>query len=160
MAKHGFCLAVFHRRCATNIVANPDWKTLCDMASSEVEAVLNDLPEALRERVQQLPITFEHKPNRRIAGGWSRNGRVGRVYRRGICRRRPYTDVSAYNVVPGKHLGPGKGRRKCLPGGNSDDFLHELGQFLELNEDELTERGLKQPDFIGFFACLKYAKIF
>jgi hypothetical protein len=50
---------------------------LCEMASSEVESVLKDLPKEPSERVGQLPITFEHKPNEGLQADGIEDGTLG-----------------------------------------------------------------------------------
>ena len=45
--------------CAVNL----NWEKLCRVASKEVEATLVALPKPLRERAEQLPVTFERHPN-------------------------------------------------------------------------------------------------
>ena len=42
---------------------NFDWDKLCAIASAEVEETLALLPEPLRERAKQLPVTLERVPN-------------------------------------------------------------------------------------------------
>ena len=45
---------------------NLNWKKLCDIASTEVEATLMKLPAPLQEEAKQLPVTLERIPNARF----------------------------------------------------------------------------------------------
>jgi hypothetical protein len=40
-----------------------DWNRLQELARTEIEATLGELPEPLREQARALPVTFEHVPN-------------------------------------------------------------------------------------------------
>lgn len=120
-----------------------DWNTLRELARDEVETTLAELPGPLRERARELPVTFEPMPN------------VG-LQADGI-------EVDTLGLFTGAEMADGGG--EVLPpqiilfldnlwdfaGGDQEvfrdevhtTFLHELGHFLGLGEDDLTERGLE-----------------
>jgi len=124
---------------------NPAWEQLKQLALAEIEATLTALPVPLRERAKQLPVTFEAVPN---AG------------------------LVADGIEPdtlGLFTGPSFGDEECsaspLPPqiilflenlwdfADEDEavfleevhttYLHELGHYLGLDEDDLFERGLE-----------------
>jgi predicted Zn-dependent protease with MMP-like domain len=121
----------------------PDWNKLKELAGREIEATLAELPTPLRERAGELPVTFELAPN----SGLQADG----------------IEVDTLGLFTGAEMADGGG--EVLPPqiilflGNiwdlaEDDaevfceevhttFLHELGHFLGLGEDDLTERGLE-----------------
>jgi predicted Zn-dependent protease with MMP-like domain len=119
------------------------WNHLRALALDEVEATLKALPEPLRERARLVPVTFEHVPN---AG------------------------LQADGIAPdtlGLFVGPDFASEESVPmppqiilflenlwdqAEQDEDwfldevhttYLHELGHYLGLDEDDLTERGLE-----------------
>jgi predicted Zn-dependent protease with MMP-like domain len=120
-----------------------DWKKLCDMASAEVEAVLNDLPEALRERVRQLLITFEYKPNEGLQTDGIEADTLGvftgaEFAEEGHIPMPPQIILFLENIWDQAEADGNVFREEIRT-----TFLHEMGHFLGLDEDELTERGLE-----------------
>jgi predicted Zn-dependent protease with MMP-like domain len=119
------------------------WKKLCEMASFEVEAVLNDLPEALRERVREFPITFEHKPNADLCARGIESDDLGvftgaKFVEKGRISMSPQIILFLENIWD-QADGVGNRFREEI----RTTFLHELGHFLGLDEDDLAERGLE-----------------
>ncbi|MCL4786750.1 MAG: metallopeptidase family protein [Verrucomicrobia bacterium] len=119
------------------------WNKLHNLALAEVEATLAALPKPLRERARKLPVTFERQPN---------------------------PDLIADGIEPdtlGLFVGPEFAHEEAVPmppqiilflenlwafaEGDEEIFcvevhttlLHELGHYLGLDEDELTDRGLE-----------------
>ncbi len=119
-----------------------DWNKLRELAQAEVEATLAELPGPLREQAEGLPVTFEPIPN----AGLQHDG----------------IETDTLGLFTGHEFGDGGG--EVLPPqiilflanlwdfAEGDEevfrdevhttFLHELGHFLGLDEDDLTERGL------------------
>jgi predicted Zn-dependent protease with MMP-like domain len=123
---------------------NLDWKHLQQLAATEVAATLAELPAPLRDRAAPVPVTFE---------------------------RAPHADFVAEGIEPdtlGLFTGPAFGEEESsvspvppqiilylenlwdFAAGDEEiyleevhtTYLHELGHYLGLDEDELTERGL------------------
>jgi predicted Zn-dependent protease with MMP-like domain len=112
---------------------------------AEVEATLAALPVPLRERARQLPVTFEHSPNRQL-------------HKEGIA-------PDTLGLFTGPEFAEEEHSALPLPpqiilfleniwdaAGNDEDvfldevhttYLHELGHYLGLDEEELSERGLE-----------------
>lgn len=113
------------------------------MASFEVEAVLNDLPKALRERVREFPVTFEHKPNADLRAQGIESDDLGvftgaEVAKEGHISTSPQIILFLENIW---EQAESDGNR--FRGEIRTTFLHELGHFLGLDEDDLAERGLE-----------------
>ena len=120
------------------------WEKLKKLALAEVEATLAALPTPLRERTAALPVTFERVPNASFVAEGIEPDTLG------IFMGPSFADE-------GNSLSP-------LPpqivlflenlwdfaGADEDVFLdevhttylHELGHYLGLDEDDLFERGL------------------
>ena len=118
------------------------WEKLCGMASAEVETVLNDLPESLREQVRHMPITFEHKPNDALRADGIEEDTLGvftgaEFANQGRAPMLPQIILYLENIWE-QAEGDGTAFREEI----RTTFLHELGHFLGLDEDDLTERGL------------------
>jgi len=120
-----------------------EWQKLCEIASAEVEGVLNDLPKALRECVQQLPVTFEHKPNDGLRSDGIEEDTLGvftgaELAEEGHIPMPPQIILFLENIWDQAESDGNVFREEIRT-----TFLHELGHFLGLDEDDLTERGLK-----------------
>jgi predicted Zn-dependent protease with MMP-like domain len=120
-----------------------NWEKLCDIALLEVEQTLAALPEPLRERAEKLPVIFERQPNAELQADGIEADTLGLftgaefveeddvpLPRQIILFLKNIWDVAEMNE---KHF-----REEVRT-----TFLHELGHYLGLNEDELTERGLE-----------------
>ena len=113
-----------------------------ELALTEVETTLEDLPKPLREEAQKLPVTFEHKPN----AGLQADGIEADTL--GLFTGANFAGGSA-EVLPAQiilFLGNlwelAEGDEKVFCDEVRTTFLHELGHFLGLDEDDLTKRGL------------------
>ena len=122
---------------------NSDWKEFCDMASSEVEDVLNDLPETLRERIRELPITFERRPSQVVQAEGIEEDTLGlftgaEFAEEGHVPMPPQIILFLENIWDAA-----EGDENVFRGEIRTTFLHEVGHFLGLDEDDLIERGLE-----------------
>jgi predicted Zn-dependent protease with MMP-like domain len=119
-----------------------DWQKLCDLATAEVEATLADLPAPLRERAAQLPVTFERVPN----AGLQADGIAPDVL--GLFTGAEMAEGDTVPMPPQIILF----LENLWDFADGDDeiycdevqttFMHELGHFLGLDEDDLYDRGL------------------
>jgi len=118
------------------------WDKLKKLALAEVEATLAELPAPLRERARQLPVTFERVPNRGLIADGIAPDTLGlfngpEFAEEGVVPMPPQIILFLENLWD-------------FAGGDEEIFceevhttlLHELGHYLGLNEDDLTERGL------------------
>ena len=120
-----------------------DWKKLQALALAEIEKTLAALPQPLREQAQTLPVTFEKIPN----AGLQADGIMADTL--GLFVGAEFADEGTAILPPQIIL-----FLENLWDFSECDveiyckevhttFLHELGHFFGLGEDELTERGLE-----------------
>ena len=120
-----------------------DWEKLQKLALEEIEMTLEDLPEPLRERAKKLPVTFERVPN----SGLQADGIE--VNTLGLFTGAELTDEGATVLPPQIILflenlwDFAEGDAEVFGDEIHTTFLHELGHFLGLGEDDLTDRGLE-----------------
>lgn len=121
-----------------------DWEKLREIATTEIEATLEELPTALQAKARALPVTFERVPNRGLQAD-------------GIA-----SDTLGLFVGP-EYADEGTGASPLPPQiilflenlwdfSESDEeifadevhttLLHELGHYLGLDEEDLFDRGL------------------
>ena len=114
-------------------------------AQQEVEAVLAALPREVRDRLTELPITFEPKPNTAMVSSGIDADRTlglftGVSFARAIAvsQRLPPQIIlfldNIYEYVRGDVPEFRTQIRRTL--------LHEIGHYLGLDEDEVDQRGL------------------
>ena len=139
LTRKKICLAV---KGLQNCFVNADWERIKDLALAEIEATLAALPEPLRERAQSLPVTFERVPN----SGLQADGIE--VDTLGLFTGLEFADEGT-TVLPSQIIlflenlwDFAAGDRKVFCEEVHTTFLHELGHFLGLGEEDLTERGL------------------
>jgi predicted Zn-dependent protease with MMP-like domain len=122
---------------------NANWKKLQALALAEVEATLAALPKPLRERAEKLPVTFERQPN----AGLQADGIEADTL--GLFTGPEFADEGDVPLPPQIILfleniwDFAEGEEEIFCDEVHTTFLHELGHYLGLDEDELTERGLE-----------------
>ncbi len=113
------------------------------MALEEVEATLTALPKPLRERAEKLPVTFERQPN----AGLQADGIEADTL--GLFTGPELADEANVPMPPQIILflenlwDFAEGDDEIFRDEVHTTFLHELGHYLGLDEDGLTERGLE-----------------
>ena len=122
---------------------NMDWKRLQELAMAEIEAVLLELPEPLREEARELPVTFEPRPNAGLQADGIESDTLG------LFTGAEFADAGR-EVLPSQIIlfleniwEVVKGVPEVFQEEIRTTFIHELGHFFGLDEDELTERGLE-----------------
>jgi len=121
-----------------------DWEQLKTLALTEVEATLADLPAPLRDRAKLLPVTLERKPSADFVAEGIEPDTLG-LFTGPVFGEE---DHAASPVPPQIFL-----FLENLWDYAAEDeeiyleeihttYLHELGHYLGLDEDDLTERGL------------------
>lgn len=111
-------------------------------AEVEVEATFENLPAPLREKAQCVPVTFEPIPNEGLhADGIDRDTL-------GLFTGAEYSDEGHVPMPPQIILfldnlwNFSGGKEARFRQEVRTTLLHELGHYLGLDEDDLTERGL------------------
>jgi predicted Zn-dependent protease with MMP-like domain len=125
-----------------NCVVNADLEKICAVASAELEATLTALPEPLRARAEKLPVTFERQPNADLQAEGVEPDTLG------LFSGPEFADEENVPFPPQIILFLeniwefAESDEKVFRAEVRTTFLHELGHFLGLDEDGLTERNL------------------
>lgn len=121
------------------------WDYLRQLAQREVEATRAALPEPLRVRAQVVPVTYEPAPNAGLVADGIAPDTLGLF-------TGPAFDEEFYSASP---LPPqvilflenlwdfAAGDEEIYLEEVHTTYLHELGHYLGLDEDDLFERGLE-----------------
>jgi predicted Zn-dependent protease with MMP-like domain len=122
---------------------NYNWEKLCAVAASEIEATLEELPVPLRERTAKLPVTFEPHPNADLQADGIAADTLGLFTGAEFMEEEtvplpPQIILFLENIWDVAETNEKHFREEVRT-----TFLHELGHYLGLDEDELTERGLE-----------------
>lgn len=119
-----------------------DWNRIQALAQAEIEATLAELPGPLRDQARKLPVTFERQPNLGLQGDGIEADTLG------LFTGTDFADGGA-GVLPPQIIlflenlwDYAEGEEQVYADEVRTTFLHELGHFLGLSEDDLTERGL------------------
>ena len=120
-----------------------NWKKLRETALAEVEATLVKLPPPLRERAEQLPVTFERFPNPGLQAEGIEPDTLGlftgaELADEGNVPMPPQIILFLENLWDFA-VGDWETFREEV----RTTILHELGHYLGLDEDGLTDRGLE-----------------
>jgi predicted Zn-dependent protease with MMP-like domain len=129
-------------RAGQNQWVKADWEKLQKLALAEIEATLAALPKPLREQAQKLPVTFEKVPNAELQADGIE------VETLGLFTGAEFADNGG-QVLPAQIIlflenlwDFAEGDEEVFCDEVHTTFLHELGHFFGLGEDDLTERGL------------------
>jgi predicted Zn-dependent protease with MMP-like domain len=119
-----------------------DWKHLQELALAEIEATLAALPKPLGEQARRLPVTFEKVPNTGLQADGIEADTLG------LFTGAEFADEGA-SVLPPQIILFLENLWEFAGGDEAvfceevhTTYLHELGHYLGLDEDDLTERGL------------------
>ena len=120
------------------------WEHLHQLAQAEVARTLTALPGPLRARAQPLPVTCERVPSVALQADGIEADTLG------LFTGPAFGDeeLSASPLPPQIILflenlwDFAEGDEECFRDEVRTTYLHELGHYLGLDEDELTERGL------------------
>ncbi len=118
------------------------WDKLKKLALAEVEATLAELPAPLREKARQLPVTFERVPNAGLQADGIAPDTLGlftgpEFAEEGVVPMSPQIILFLENLWDFS-----EGDEEIYREEVHTTLLHELGHYLGLDEDDLTERGL------------------
>ena len=122
---------------------NLNWEKLCRVASKEVEATLAVLPKPLRVRAGGLPVTFERRPNADLQADGIEPDTLG------LFTGPEFADEEKVPLPPQIILflenlwDFAQGSEGIFCEEVRTTFLHELGHYLGLDEDEIAGRGLE-----------------
>jgi predicted Zn-dependent protease with MMP-like domain len=121
-----------------------DWQRLDTLAREEVETILAALPAPLRDRAQGLPVTFERCPNAEQRRDGIEPDTLGLFVGPEFADEEttalplpPQIILYLENLWDLADADEGAFREEV-----HTTYLHELGHYLGLDEDDLFERGL------------------
>jgi predicted Zn-dependent protease with MMP-like domain len=120
-----------------------NWERSCAVAAGEIEATLAELPAPLRERSAKLPVIFEHQPNAELQADGIEADTLG------LFMGAEFVDEETVPLPPQIILflkniwDVAEADEQLFREEVRTTFLHELGHYLGLDEDELAERGLE-----------------
>jgi predicted Zn-dependent protease with MMP-like domain len=122
---------------------NFNWEKFCGVAADEIEKILGELPEPLRERAEKLPVIFETHPNEDLQAEGIEPDTLGLFAGAEFVEENdvpmpPQIILFLENIWDAAAANEKQFREEVRT-----TFLHELGHYLGLDEDELTERGLE-----------------
>jgi predicted Zn-dependent protease with MMP-like domain len=122
---------------------NLNWEKLCGMALSEIEETLTALPEPLRERAEKLPVIFERLPNAELQADGIEADTLGLFTGAEFVEENdvplpPQIILYLENIWDAAETNEKRFREEVRT-----TFLHELGHYLGLDENDLIERGLE-----------------
>jgi predicted Zn-dependent protease with MMP-like domain len=120
-----------------------DWEKLCAVALTEIEMTLEALPEPLRLRAEKLPVIFERQPNEDLQADGIEADTLGLFIGAEFVEENdvpmpPQIILFLENIWDVAETNERHFREEVRT-----TFLHELGHYLGLDEDELTGRGLE-----------------
>jgi predicted Zn-dependent protease with MMP-like domain len=122
---------------------NLNWKKLSDTASAEVEAVLMKLPVPLREEAKQLPVTLERVPNAELLEEGIEADTLG-IFTGAEFAEKGYIPMPSQIILFLENIWEyAEGDEKAFREEIQTTFLHELGHYFGLEEEDLFERGLE-----------------
>ncbi|HEY6168608.1 MAG TPA: metallopeptidase family protein [Verrucomicrobiae bacterium] len=122
-----------------------DWKKLRALALAEVEATLAELPAPLRERAKPLPVTFERVPNAGLVADGIEPDSLGLFTGPAFeDEEQTASPLPPQIILFLENLWDfADGDEEIFCDEVHTTYLHELGHYLGLDEDELTDRGLE-----------------
>ena len=129
----------------SRIAMTTDWKQLHALALEEVGATLAELPAPLRERARALPVTFERKPNAALCRDGIEPDTLGLF----VGPEFAFEETTALPLPPQIILflenirDMAEGDEEIFREEVRTTYMHELGHYLGLDEDDLFDRGLE-----------------
>ena len=120
------------------------WNEWLGHAESEVAAVLASLPDALATQARQLTVSYERKPARALVEDGIEEDTLGLFVGSAFPEDSHPAPIPQQIVLYLENIWElAEGDVESFREEVRDTFLHELGHYLGLDEDDLTERGLE-----------------
>ena len=119
------------------------WQQLQELALAELEQTLLELPLPLQAEARELPVIFEARPNVGLQADGIESDTLG------LFTGAEFADGGGEVMPPQIILflenlwEVAEGVPEVFQEEIRTTFLHELGHYFGLDEDELTERGLE-----------------
>lgn len=122
-----------------------DFPTLQSIAQAEVTAILDALPEPLQEVAATLPIIYETSPNHASHAQHVEPDTLGLFVGYPLAETESAPgELAAHIILFLENLWDcAEGDEAIFRAEVRTTFLHELGHYLGLDEDDLLKRGLE-----------------
>ncbi|HEU6448067.1 MAG TPA: metallopeptidase family protein [Verrucomicrobiae bacterium] len=121
---------------------NLDWQKLCAIASAEVDATIEKFPKPLRDRASKVAVTFEPQPNEELQADGIEPDTLG-LFTGAEFADEEHVPMPPQIILFLKNICDfADGDEKIFREEIRTTFLHELGHYLGLDEDDLTLRDL------------------
>jgi predicted Zn-dependent protease with MMP-like domain len=122
---------------------NLNWENSCGIALAEVEKTLAALPKPLREHAEKLPVIFERQPNAELQADGIESDTLGLFTGAEFVEENdvslpPQIILYLQNIWDVAETDEKRFREEVRT-----TFLHELGHYLGMDENDLIERGLE-----------------
>lgn len=122
---------------------HPDPSALRQWAELEVEAAFEELPTPLRNKARRVPVTFESRPNPDLQADGIDAHTLG-LFTGADSIDEEHTVMPPQIILFLHNLWTFAGEdEEAFRQEVRITLLHELGHYLGLDEDDLTERGLE-----------------
>jgi predicted Zn-dependent protease with MMP-like domain len=126
-----------------NFLVNFAWEKLCQIASNEVETTLKSLPKPLRERALELAVTTERKPGLELQKDGVEADTLGLFCGPDFVEEEHVPMPPQIILFLENIWDLAEGDEKVFRDEIRTTFLHELGHYLGLDEDDLIDRNLE-----------------
>lgn len=120
-----------------------NWDELCGLATKEIENTLERLPEPLQERAAKLPVTFEKRPNLELQADGIEVDTLGLFVGPEMSEEEMVPMPSQIILFLENLWEAAESNQTVFLEEVNTTFLHELGHFFGLDEDDLFDRGLE-----------------
>ena len=122
-----------------------DWNKLHSLALAEIETTLAELPPPLRERAKKLPVTFERVPNAGLVADGIEADSLGLFTGPAFAdEEHDPSPLPPQIILFLENLWDfADGDADIFRDEVHTTYLHELGHYLGLDEDDLFDRGLE-----------------
>ena len=130
---------------ANEVTMSLDWQKLHTLACQEVQATLAALPAPLRDRAEPLPVTFERQPNAAQRGDGIEPDTLGLFVGTEFAEEETTTvPLPPQIILYLENLWDlAEADEEVFRDEVHTTYLHELGHYLGLDEDDLFDRGLE-----------------
>ena len=124
--------------------AELNWPRLLSLAEGEVAEILQGLQPALRKQAQEVTISYERKPNRRLVAEGIDSDTLGLFVGSAFADELHAAPIPQQIILFLENIWSlAEGDEEFFREDVRDTFLHELGHYLGLDEDDLADRGLE-----------------
>jgi len=121
---------------------NLDWQKLCAIATAKVDAILAAFPKPLRERASKVAVTFERQPNEDLQADGIELDTLG-LFVGPEFAEEEHVPMPPQIILFLENIWElADGNEKLFREEIRTTFLHELGHYLGLDEDDLAAREL------------------